>query len=376
MSSPPRQSSEFTATLKYDLTTHHPRQRMKATVKLEDDFYLSLKIDVDHSLPFRSREDLRDCTVTNVPEEVAKNRKRRWNKKFPICITQKSNKFKIFLFTSTSREKEDWFRRLRKASDGYTSNEIVKDLEEFFGYMENYFPSTSPSTSRKLRPGPPQRPLPPNTKTAKKQVASQGNRIHYSRDIEDSLVEEEGKEMISITRKTGPMVSRHSRLHSSTSGTPPAHSRLHSSTSSTPPTSGDQQSYTSSPSQQDDVSVPRASDTLWLNAVAARLCWDIWHDQRWKDWVHSRIQKMLARVKTPSFMEKLTLTDVDLGTDMPVVNRLCGGPNLDLRGLWVYLDVTYEGCCVLTITTKLKLGKTEEKEEGQQMHIIKSKGAR
>ncbi len=85
---------------------------------------------------------------------------------------------------------------------------------------------------------------------------------------------------------------------------------------------------------------------------------------------------MLARVKTPSFMEKLTLTDVDLGTDMPVVNRLCGGPNLDLRGLWVYLDVTYEGCCVLTITTKLKLGKTEEKEEGQQMHIIKSKGAR
>ncbi len=360
----PPQSSEFTATLKYDPTTHHPRQRMKATVKLENDFFLSVKIvqDPDHALHFRSRDDLRGCTVTNVPEEVAKNRKRRWNKKFPICITQKSNNFKVFLFVSTSREKEDWFRRLRKAADGCTSEHVIKDLEEFFGYMENYFPSTS----QKLRTKQPQRPLPPNTKTAKKQMASHGNRIHFSsRDTEDSLVEEEGKEMISITRESGPTVSRHSRIHSSTS--------------STPSTSGDQQSYTSPPSQDRDtvVSLPRASDTLWLNAVAARLCWDIWHDHRWKDWVRSRIQKMLARVKTPSFMEKLTLTDVDLGKDMPVVKRLCGGPNLDLRGLWVYLDVTYEGCFVMTITTKLKLGKTEEKEEqGQQMRVIKSKGAR
>lgn len=342
------------ATLKYDHVTHHPRQRMKATVKLERDFYLSVKINHDpgHALPFNTTEDLRKCTITNVPEEVAKNRKRRWNKKFPICITRTLTQFTIYLFTPTSREKEDWFRRLRHAADGYTSDDLIQQMEKFFGYMEDYFPQTS----QKLRPQrPPHRPPPPGSAAARKQLASHGNRIQFSRDTEDSLPEEE---MISITRESGPRVSRHSRINTTTS-------------------SADRLGSTSS--LDDGVFVARPlGDTLWLNAVAARLCWDIWHDKRWKDWVHSRIQKMLTRVKTPPFMEQLTLTDVHLGNDMPVVNRLCGGPNLDLRGMWVYLDVTYEGCFVMTITTKLKRssGREEGEEQGQQMRVMKNKGAR
>ena len=118
--------------------------------------------------------------------------------------------------------------------------------------------------------------------------------------------------------------------------------------------------------------VTRSSQLQWLNAVAARLCWDIWHEQRWKDWVTTRIQKKLIRVKTPSFMEQLRVTDVDLGHDMPVVLRLKEGPKLDLKGIWVYLDVVYEGNFVMTIETKMKFGKESQTEEpeGRQMTTI------
>ena len=106
--------------------------------------------------------------------------------------------------------------------------------------------------------------------------------------------------------------------------------------------------------------------TDWINALAARLCWDVWHEKRWKDWVMTKIQKKLCRVKTPSFMEQLQLTDVQLGNDMPVINYLYEGPKLDLDGIWVYLDVTYTGLFVMTIETKLKpLGTNDEKDKSE-----------
>lgn len=92
----------------------------------------------------------------------------------------------------------------------------------------------------------------------------------------------------------------------------------------------------------------------------------------------TRIQKKLIRTKTPSFMESLRLTDIDVGNDMPMVSRRIGGPRLDLKGIWVYLDVTYRGKFVMTIETKMKLGgkagEGGQKEEGKQMvTLTKSK---
>ena len=371
------QSEHFTATLKYDPTTHHPRQRLPAEVKLDNDFTLIVKIHGSpNATPYRVRVDIRDCTVTVVPEEVAKNRKRRWSKKFPMCITRTSDRLTVFLFSPTSREKEDWFRRLRHASDGFTSDDLIEKLNSFFGYMQDYFPAGSRQPlGRHFAAG---ASLPRKQKTV--------NRIQYSsyKENEDDLLQEDSASSISITRESGPRVSKHSRLHS------PQRSSLQSKATSE---TGFESSVDRSSSRHASVSsvMSRSSvdengfeyvsrplkvtpDTLWLNALAARLSWDIWHDQRWKDWVKSRIQKKLIRVKTPSFMEQLRLTDVELGNDMPVVNRLCGGPRLDLRGIWVYLDITYEGRFVMTIETKLKSGKKESKEElGQQMSVMKSK---
>ena len=86
----------------------------------------------------------------------------------------------------------------------------------------------------------------------------------------------------------------------------------------------------------------------------------------------TKIQRKLIRVKTPSFMEQLRLTDVSLGNDMPVVQQLRDGPKLDLKGIWVYLDVNYTGNFVMTIETKMRFGKDSQVDEpdGQQMTTI------
>lgn len=82
----------------------------------------------------------------------------------------------------------------------------------------------------------------------------------------------------------------------------------------------------------------------------------------------TKIEKKLIRIKTPAIMEQLRLTDIDVGNDMPMINKLIGGPRMDLRGIWVYLDVTYQGKFVMTIETKMKLGGGDKQsEDGQQM---------
>ena len=84
----------------------------------------------------------------------------------------------------------------------------------------------------------------------------------------------------------------------------------------------------------------------------------------------TRIQKKLIRIKTPAILESLKLTDVALGDKMPVVNRLHEGPFVRVDGVWVYLDVTYQGLFVMTIETKLRLGQRQEEGKGTEMTFL------
>ncbi|KAL5473362.1 hypothetical protein EMCRGX_G027838 [Ephydatia muelleri] len=119
------------------------------------------------------------------------------------------------------------------------------------------------------------------------------------------------------------------------------------------------------------VTVPVAKETDWMNVFIARLCWDVWHEDFWKKWATAKIQNVLSRVTTPSFMEKLKVSDVKLGMDTPVINKLVEGPILDPEGTWVYLDITYTGSFTMTIETKLKLTLTGVAEEAElQMEVV------
>ena len=364
------QSKRFTATLGYDHTTHHPSQRKKASVHLINDFELYVKVYDDNAHANNSvvlvdvTTDIRTCEITLVPEEVAKNRKRRWSKKFPIKIfNPPPNTYRVYLFSPHARDKEDWFRRLKHANHGLTSKQVIEKEKRFFAYMQHYFPtnffpstdSKRSSSRRSSKHGHPQKPV----------VA----RVRYSvKQDQEEDTKTEASESVSFK---GSPKAPHS--HQSPPSTATAHGSSGSSSVDDHQLSHALSKSSSVDSEFEIIPHPqklsKTYELQWLNAVAARLCWDIWHEQRWKDWVTTRIQKKLIRVKTPSFMEQLRLTDVKLGNDMPVVQRLREGPKLDLKGIWVYLDVTYSGKFVMTIETKMKLGKENQSEEkeGQQM---------
>lgn len=325
---------------------------MKAKLELVRDFSLTIK--VWEAEQYKSlKVDVRQCSITLVPPEVAENRKRRWSKKFPIKISWPEKHFHVYMFTPTSRAKEDWFRRLRSAASGITSDRLISRQKEFFAYMEQYFPADSlqdkdaSGTHSKLR-----------TKGTRSHAGRQPSpQVKYRVDSEE--------EPVRISKTSTQMQARRDLVASTSAASgssvdPPSQSSGRTVTVVQLKHSGslDEYGFThiSRPPKQ-----PKETD--WVNALAARLCWDVWHDERWKTWVMSRIQRKLIRVKTPPFMEQLRLTDIKLGNDMPVINSLHDGPKLDLRGIWVYLDVTYEGLFVMTIETKLKSGKKEEGED-------------
>jgi hypothetical protein len=68
---------------------------------------------------------------------------------------------------------------------------------------------------------------------------------------------------------------------------------------------------------------------------------------------------LLLSFQLPYFIEDLIITELDLGHNVPLAHR-ASRPRLDERGLWVDLDVTYEGTVCLTLETKLNLMKVKQ----------------
>ena len=267
------------------------------------------------------RLDLRDCSVTLVPDEIAKNRKRRWSKKFPICVCYKQSHYKnnsFFLFVPTAKLKEMWFRHMKSCSDGIDDEEIATNRNEFYSYMKHYMPN-SLSNAEKLKP---------EKRRKKKDDTSS---VHYSMKSNEESAEEEGNS-VSITKK-------------------PTSVKVGANKSSIPPTV--------------------AADMDWLNTALARVCWDIWHEKHWYDWVEAKIQRRISRIKTPSWMEPLSVTEIQLGSTIPTVKRVYAPPKLTSEGVWIYLAVQYKGSFTMTLETKLRLGKGQKDEtDSRQPHTI------
>ena len=336
------QTSKFGIRFAYNPATHHYSDNTPAHVKLEG-FILTFSIKrssdseehaqqnpqtQDSAPQYVSSEivkhlDLRECNVTLVPDEVARNRKRRWSKKFPVCISyeqsyQKSHSF--YLFIPTAKVKEMWFRRLKLCSEGITDEEIAFEQNQFFSYMKHYMPRSTTDTE-KLKP-----------EKKKKKRKGDNSSVHYSMKSQEESDEEEENSAVSITKRATSVKVGAAKK----SSIPPA-----------------------------------MADMDWLNTALARVCWDIWHEKRWHDWVEERIKRRISRIKTPSWMEPLSVADVQLGKDIPIVKRIYAPPKLNSEGVWIYLAVQYKGSFTMTLETKLRLGKKDEADSQQQQpHVI------
>jgi hypothetical protein len=98
--------------------------------------------------------------------------------------------------------------------------------------------------------------------------------------------------------------------------------------------------------------------TRWINAVIGRVFLALYKTQEVENFVRSKIAKKISRVKTPSFLSKISLRHIDMGEAAPVITN----PRLkDLTAdgeLIVEADVRYMGNFRIEVaaTARIDLG--------------------
>ncbi|PSN49759.1 hypothetical protein C0J52_08478, partial [Blattella germanica] len=104
------------------------------------------------------------------------------------------------------------------------------------------------------------------------------------------------------------------------------------------------------------------ADVMWVNALVGRILFDILKNPNMTEKIRERLQRKMSTIKLPYFIEDLIVTELDLGHNMPLAHRATR-PKLDERGLWIDLDITYDGTACFTLETKLNLMKIKQMGE-------------
>lgn len=88
----------------------------------------------------------------------------------------------------------------------------------------------------------------------------------------------------------------------------------------------------------------------------ARVIFDCVRSESFTARIKERIQRKLSSIKLPYFIDALNLTELSLGRTAPLLHSATT-PVVDERGLWIDIDMTYEGLVVLILQTNLNLMK-------------------
>ncbi|NWQ58799.1 TEX2 protein, partial [Neopipo cinnamomea] len=106
----------------------------------------------------------------------------------------------------------------------------------------------------------------------------------------------------------------------------------------------------------------------WVNALLGRIFWDFLGEKYWSDLVSKKIQMKLSKIKLPYFMNELTLTELDMGIAVPKILQAFK-PSIDHRGLWVDLEMSYNGSFLMTLETKMNLTKLGKEPLGEALKV-------
>jgi hypothetical protein len=371
---PTLKSERFSLAYDYDETARHSSQAYPVRMQLEE-FHLHIAIQKDYSVECDvARQfwqfgdnttieelnsvlriiDLRDCSIFLTPKEIASDRRRRWSKKYPIRLhvggKNSTSESVLYLYVSVARDKEEWYRRMWNVCRGVGKVEESKQEQaSFFKYVSKYVPrgnlSPSHASLRKIM-------------VSRKSYTSSHNvqLSHLSTNEKIVPAEENVNFKDPLPTKESVNVST---SHDPKSSSLSSHSQRHPK-----PTVPER------PSLQPTNSIDSFELSLsWVNVLASRLCWDFWHEEKWKTWVMKKIDKKLQRIQRPSFLEELHITDVHLGMDMPQIKKVNRKPRVDHRGVWAYLDVSYKGSFTMTIETKVTSALFQEKQVDTRMRL-------
>lgn len=97
-------------------------------------------------------------------------------------------------------------------------------------------------------------------------------------------------------------------------------------------------------------------EITWLNCLLGRILFDMHKCPETINLIQDKIQRKLSNIKLPYFMESLLISDVVIGQRAPIIQD-ASKPIIDERGLWIDLNVLYKGCLTMTVETKLNLMK-------------------
>ncbi|XP_015232560.1 PREDICTED: testis-expressed sequence 2 protein-like [Cyprinodon variegatus] len=125
----------------------------------------------------------------------------------------------------------------------------------------------------------------------------------------------------------------------------------------------------------DQIKSPEISQTAWANALIGRIFWDFLREKHWADAVSHKIQKKLSKIRLPYFMNELTLTELDMGSSMPLI-MATSRPEVNHRGLWVELQLVYTGNLQMTLQTKFNLSKLGKEGNQDTSHCFPETGGR
>ncbi|XP_076309482.1 testis-expressed protein 2-like [Tachypleus tridentatus] len=319
--------------------------------------------------------DLKGATVSLPPAGLT--RKRLWNKKYPIsiviinskifpnekseassCTLDPSSGFKmplmdsskksasdtqensqnsikkeqnLYLFARTGREKEEWYHKFQNASEPQTED----DKEEKSANSEQNKSDVSPSKQSMV---------------TDIDNYSRGSVVIIKEDIISDEVKKE-KNLDFVTYMTALLKSNAGKITSD------AGSGLHKNKRTTSGSVGK-----SSHDSNKSLLFARKDATLWLNAFIRRIFYDFLSKNYWSITMANKIQHKLNEIKVPSFIEELQLIEIDLGTSIPVIHRV-SDPAMDQQGLWIDMDVTYQGCFKMTLKTQLNLYRFKKSQE-------------
>lgn len=94
----------------------------------------------------------------------------------------------------------------------------------------------------------------------------------------------------------------------------------------------------------------------WFNSFTGRIFFDVFSQNYWSHWFKRKIDSKLHRIRLPYFMDTLTLTNIDLGSNAPQFLNVVSH-QFDSFGLSIDFDVSYAGGLTMTFETKLNLLK-------------------
>lgn len=311
--------------------------------------------------------DLSDSKIYLVPKSLA--RKRIWNKKYPICIelgrqddfmskahTDKETSEEkllaerelgseepkkppqpqqgaraihrdqiLYLFGRTGREKEEWFRRFILAS------KLKSDLKKP-PVVSGSKPGLVPSHSRHSSP---------SGHLTHSRSSSKGS-------MEEIMTQPKQKELVGGVRQK--MLLDYSVYMGRC--VPPQDSRSpHRS-----PVQSAESSPTAAKKLPEAPPYEEEEQEAWVNALLGRIFWDFLGEKYWSDLVSKKIQMKLSKIKLPYFMNELTLTELDMGMAVPKILQAFK-PYVDHQGLWIDLEMSYNGSFLMTLETKMNLTK-------------------